>query len=232
MQAVQHLHARPPRPEEKPIKKIQPVPIAPVVRPIAEPHAKPYTHILRGGAVGGAGRARLHGEAVEEVEVVVEAQIGVGRGHGLCLGEGGVVYVCVELVGGGEGLGRGLGDGRGEGGGCGREGLLLLLLLLALGRRDGLGGLVEAEALGAQLRGDFQIGRELHGGCVGLDRCGRGPHGVDLVGHAAEGALVRFVFGEEVLQVHVESWHRLAGPLVWLMAEVARVSRVTLRVYI
>ena len=91
---------------------------------------------------------------------------------------------------------------------------------------------MEAEALRAQLRGDLQVGRELHGACVGLDRCGRGPHGVDLVGHTAEGALVCFVFGEKVLEVHVEPWHGLAGPLVWLMAEVARVSRVTLRVCI
>jgi hypothetical protein len=38
-----------------------------------------------------------------------------------------------------------------------------------------------------------------------FNRRRRGPHCVDLIGHAAKGSLVGFVVGKEVFEVHVEA---------------------------
>lgn len=59
-------------------------------------------------------------------------------------------------------------------------------------------------------------GERLDGVLLGFmfDGWRRGAHGVDLIGHAAEGSLVCFVVGEEVFEIHVEARHWAAGLLL------------------
>ena len=58
-------HARPTRPEEKSVKQIEPISIAPIMRAVPKAHTEPYTNVLHTATTRIAlCAASLHGEAV------------------------------------------------------------------------------------------------------------------------------------------------------------------------